>query len=210
MIDRAEATRRGSSSRKTSTKHPYAAIDHRVLDSPAYADLTFSARSLLIMFVRQLTKDNNGHLQATYTYLRRYGFDSERTIGRCVKELIAHGIIYRSRIGGYQQGASQYAVTWLSIVKRQGLFLDGFQPCAWRDWKPEDKKTPPAKMQVVSGKNVLLPASLQDKKAGGHPCKSADNEYVPSRGVNPVVTDPAVEEGNDRVSTIGQLIRRVS
>lgn len=143
MIDRVEATRRGQSPRKTSTKHPYAAIEHRVIDSPAYASLTFSARSLLVLLARQLAKDNNGRLQATYSYLRSFGFDSDRTISRAVAELIAHGFIYRTRAGGYQQGAAQYAVTWLPLCKdRSGLFVDSFQPCAWRDWQPDEKNHP--------------------------------------------------------------------
>ena len=50
---------------KTSTRHPYAAIDHRVIDSPAFADLTFSAQALLVLLARQLTRTNNGHLQAS-------------------------------------------------------------------------------------------------------------------------------------------------
>lgn len=164
---------------KTSTKHPYAAIEHRVIDSPAYASLSFSARSLLVLMTRQLSKDNNGRLQATYSYLRGFGFDSERTISRCVKELIAKGLICRTRCGGYQQGASQYAVTWLPIKNRQGLFLDGFKPCAWRDWKPEEKNSPPAKMQDTHGKNGMLTHSAHAKNAGETPRKSADIEYVP-------------------------------
>lgn len=72
---------------KASTRHPYAAIDHRVIDSPAYADLTFSARSLLTLLTRQLTKDNNGHLQATYKYMKAFGFDSEHTLSRSIKQL---------------------------------------------------------------------------------------------------------------------------
>lgn len=51
---------------KPSTKHPYAAIEHRVIDSPAYADLTHSACRLLSLLARQLTKENNGNLQATF------------------------------------------------------------------------------------------------------------------------------------------------
>jgi len=127
---------------RTSTKHPYAAIEHRVIDSPAYADLTFSARSLLVLLTRQLTKNNNGHLQATLTYMHRFGF-SNRTLARAIKELIVHGMVYRSRMGGYQKGASQFAVTWLSITNREGLFLEGFKPCAWRDWEPAKNKIPP-------------------------------------------------------------------
>ena len=65
-VDRVEAVRRGQSPRKVSTKHPYAAIEHRVIDSPAYADLTFSARSLLVLIARQLSRDNNGRLHATH------------------------------------------------------------------------------------------------------------------------------------------------
>ena len=128
---------------KTFTKHPYAAIEHRVIDSLAYTSLSFSARPLLVLITRQLNKDNNGHLQATFSYMRRFGFDSEHTISRCIKELIAHGMIYRTRSGGYQQGAAQYAVTWLPIKNRQGIFIDarataGSMVCAraryWRSF----------------------------------------------------------------------------
>ena len=164
---------------KTSTKHPYAAIEHRVIDSPAYANLSFSARSLLVLIARQLSKDNNGHLQATYSYMRRFGFDSEHTISRCIKELIAHGMIYRARSGGYQQGAAQYAVTWLPIKNRQGIFLDGFKACAWRDWQPDRKKSPPAKVQDTHCKKGIWTASTTALNAVGSPLKSADYELIP-------------------------------
>jgi len=181
-VDRVEAARRGKTAPKTSTKHPYAAIEHRVIDSPAYADLTFSARSLLTLLTRQLTKDNNGHLQATYSYLRNFGFKSERTISRDIKELIAHGMICRTRCGGYQQGASQFAVTWLSVKDKQGLSLDGFVSCAWRNWEPDtmpNDKTPPAKMQYTHGKNGILTPALHAKNTASTPRKSADNELMP-------------------------------
>ena len=72
--DSYEATKRGQH-RKPATKHPYAAIEHRVIDSPAYADLSFSARALLIQFARQLTApNNNGRLLAAHSYLERYRF----------------------------------------------------------------------------------------------------------------------------------------
>jgi hypothetical protein len=164
---------------KASTKHPYAAIEHRVIDSPAYAALTFSARSLLVLITRQLTKDNNGRLQATYSYVRRFGFDSERTLARAIAALIAHGMIYRTRSGGYQQGAAQYAVTWLSIKNRQGLFLDGFKPCAWRDWKPDEKELPPATMPVTTGNNGIRTPPAHANSVGGTPRIKADNELMP-------------------------------
>lgn len=163
---------------KTSTKHPYAAIEWRVIDSPAYASLTFSARSLLVLLTRQLTKDNNGHLQATFSYMRRYGF-SENTLSRGIGELISHGMIYRTRSGGYQQGAAQYAVTWLSITKREGLFLAGFKSCAWREWQPADKKTPHPKLRDTHRKNGKRTPPTTPKFEVGSPPKTEDNELIP-------------------------------
>lgn len=168
--------------RKYSTKHPYAAIEHRVIDSPAYADLTFSARSLLVLMTRQLTKDNNGHLQATYSFLQPLGFDSEHTISRAITDLIAHGMIYRTRSGGFHQGPSQYAVTWLSVTKRDGLFLQGFKLCAWRDWQPEQKKSRPPKVQLASCINGMRTPPIAAESAASPPPKSADNELMPCRG----------------------------
>jgi len=57
MWDATEAANKGITKPKLSTKHLYAAIEHRVIDHPAYADLTFAARSVLLLIARQLTKD---------------------------------------------------------------------------------------------------------------------------------------------------------
>ena len=181
-IDHHEAKRRGQSGARTTTNHRYAAVEHRVIDSPAFADLTFSARSLLLVITRQLTRDNNGHLQATFSYMRRFGFDSDRTVTRAVADLIAHGFIYRTRTGGYQQGAAQYAVTWLSISRKEGLFLDGFKPCAWRYWTPErsaEKKTPLTKMRHLNRKNDGLTQAATDIFAADGGVKSTDIELMP-------------------------------
>ena len=182
--DRTESARRGQSLAKTTTKHPYAAIEHRVIDSAAYAALSFSARSLLVLITRQLTKDNNGHLQATFSYMKRFGFGSERTLVRVIAELVASGFIYRTRTGGYQQGAAQYAVTWLPVKNRQNLFMDGFKSCAWRDWKPDEKKSPPAKMQDTHCKNGTWTHAAHAKNAVSRGAKSADNELIPCSAVN--------------------------
>lgn len=178
VTDRTEQSRRGQSAAKTTTKHPYAAIEHRVIDSPAYADLTFSARSLLQLLARQLTKDNNGHLQATHSHMERFGL-SDRTLTRAIQELIAHGFVYRTRCGGYQQGASQYAVTWLKVTRRDGLFLDGFLPCAWRHWEPDEKKSPPANLRYFNRKNGDRLLVAQAKFTVSKDAKITDNELMP-------------------------------
>lgn len=178
-IDHNEARRQRAADKGKRVVHPYAAIEHRVIDSAAYADLTFSARALLVLLARQLTKDNNGHLQATYRYLKERGFDSEHTVSRAIGDLIAHGMIYRTRSGGFHQGAAQYAVTWLPITDKTGLFLTGFKPCAWRDWQPGKKKTRPPKVQLANCKKGMWTAPTTAQNAASPPPKSADNELMP-------------------------------
>lgn len=162
---------------KTSTKHPYAAIEHRVIDSPAYAALTFSARALLVQIARQLTKTNNGHLQATYSYMQRFGF-SVNTLSRATHELITHGFIYKTKSGGFHQGAAQFAITWLTVSNTNGIFMQGFKACAWRDWQPEQKKPRPPKVRAHSLKNGELTPPTVPKIETIPPPKSEHNELA--------------------------------
>jgi len=179
--DRAEASRRGLPSRKAAaTKHPYAAIEHRVIDSDAYADLSFSSRSLLTMLARQTTMpNNNGRLQAAHSYLGRYGF-SDNTVTRGIAELIEHGFVFRTRSGGFHQGAAQYALTWLPLTeKRDGLSCNGFKPFAWRDWEPKQKKTRPPNLRTHSRNFGELTTPAAADLATATPPKNADIESMP-------------------------------
>lgn len=161
-----------------SLKHPYAAIEHRVIDSAAYADLTFSARSLLTLIVRQLSKDNNGHLDATFSRMKRFGF-SVNTLSRATQELVAHGMIYKTKSGGFHLGYAKFAVTWLPVKNTQGIFMQGFKSCAWRDWTPEEKKSRPPKVNSHSLKNGELPPPALTKIEAEPPPKSEHIELVP-------------------------------
>lgn len=179
--DRTEQQRRrGQSHQKTTTQHRYAAIEHRVIDSEAYADLGFSARAMLTQLARQHTKpNNNGRLQAAHSYLERYGF-SDNTVTRAIDELIKHGFVFRTRSGGFHQGAAQYALTWLPLTdNREGLSCNGFKPCAWRDWKPPEKKTRPPNLRTYSRKfGELTPVTAADL-GGVPPPKNTDIELMP-------------------------------
>jgi hypothetical protein len=168
---------------KISTRHPYCAIEHRVVDSPAYASLTFSARSLLTLLTRQLTKDNNGHLQASFTWCKKFGFGSEHTLRDAIADLIAHGFIYRTRSHGANGAWARYAVTWLPITRREGLFLGGFVACAWRDFEASGKKTSRQKVLEASGRKCSFIPKHPAENAGITPAKSAEYESIPCRGV---------------------------
>lgn len=167
---------------KYSTKHPYAAIEHRVIDSPAYADLGHSACRLLTLFARQLTKDNNGHLQASFKWCRKFGVLSEHTLRNAIAELIAHGFIYRARSHGANGAWARYAVTWLPITRKEGLFLSGFVPCAWRHWQPGEKKSSPQKLLEQSGRKRSFTPENPAESAGTLPVKTAGYELMPCRG----------------------------
>ena len=182
--DRTEQTRRGQSVIKTTTKEPYAAIEHRVIESPAFAALRPSAVLLLLLMARQLTKDNNGHLHAAFKWCKKYGIGSEHTLQSAIAQLIAHGMIYRTRSHGANGAWARYAVTWLPIKKRDELFLAGFKPCGWRDWKPLEKKTTPQKVQDQSGRKCSFTPEHTAESAGSRGAKSADNELMPCSGVN--------------------------
>jgi hypothetical protein len=139
----------GRRQRSSKVVHPYAAIEHRVIDSAAFADLKPQSVRLLLIIARQLSKDDakNGHLQATWKYARERGMGSENTLRSSIADLIAHGFIYRTRSRGANKQWARYAVTWKSVKNKDGLFLHGFLFDAWKTWEPS-KKAPPKKRRI--------------------------------------------------------------
>lgn len=175
--DRNEAARRGQQHNKP-TRHPFIAIEHRVFDSPAFVALKPNAKVALFALARQLRKDNNGHLHATASWLKRYGIGSEHTVKDAVAQLIAHGLIYRTRSHGVNGQWATYALTWLPIPKKDGLFIAGFAANAWRDWIPPEKKTSPQKVQDGTGKKCSFTPESPAETAGSHPAETAEYESV--------------------------------
>lgn len=175
-IDQNEPRRQRAADKPKKTRHPYIALEHRVVDSPAYADLSFSSRSLIVLIARQLTKDNNGHLQATFAWCEPYGFGSEHTLRQAIADLISHGFIYRSRSHGANRAWARYALTWLPIKKRDGLYLDGFVPFAFQKWEPVRKKSSRQKVQEQSGRKCSFTPRVPAESAGKPTAESAEYE----------------------------------
>lgn len=140
--DKAEIVRRGLQKPKYSSSEKFIKIEWRVMDNDAFKDLSSSAVRLLLVMTRQLNGSNNGQLQATYSYAARYGFGSEHTLKDAIAQLISHGFIYRTRSHGANGAWARYALTWLPIQDKTGLFLTGFVKDGWRNWVPEIKLTP--------------------------------------------------------------------
>lgn len=178
-MEPAELIRRGQNSRKPPTKHPYAAIEHRVIDSPAFAALRPTAGVLLLLMARQLTKDNNGHLQATFSWCKKYGIASEHTLQTSIAQLITHGFIYRTRSHGANRAWAKYALTWLPIKKRDGLFLESYVHEAWKHWQPAaEKKAPRKKCRNTPAKNAVSPHDFLQKVQEPDPQKVQSMNHV--------------------------------
>lgn len=128
--------------KRPSKNHPIAAIEKRVLDSPAHADLTFSARAVLILLCRNLELGRNGHIQLSESQAAKHGVE-RKTLRRAFKELVSHQLVVMTWRGGKVQGAcNKYALTWLPVKDRNGIHADHFKLEAWRDWEPTiEKKT---------------------------------------------------------------------
>ena len=182
--DRVESFKRCQSLTKTTTKHPYAAIELRVIESAAFAALRPSSVLLLLLIASQLTREpNNGHLHAAFKWCTKRGIGSEHTLRDAIAQLIAHGFIYRTRSHGVNGAWARYAVTWLPIKNKTDLFLAGFNPCGCRDWKPAEKKSTPQKVQEQSGRKCSFTSEHPAKSAGTSGAESADNELMPHREV---------------------------
>lgn len=126
--------------KRYSKSHPIAAIEKRVLDSHTHADLTYSARSVLILLCRNLELDRNGHIQLSESQATAQGIE-RKTLRRAFKELIAHQLVVMTWRGGKVQGAcNKYALTWLPVKDRNGIHADNFKLDAWRDWEPTSEK----------------------------------------------------------------------
>lgn len=201
MIDREEYVRQGSPRKPHKRMHPYAAIDHRVIDSPAFADLTGSAVQVLVVMARQLTKTNNGHLQATFSYMHPRGIRSEHTLKAAIEQLISHGIIYRTRSHGANKAWARYAVTWLKVTEKQDLFLDGFVGCAWRYWVAPEKKAPRKNCRTNPAESAVSSPDILQKVQELAPQKMQTMKLVPCRAPEMVFSGSAEMASADAAST---------
>lgn len=200
-MDRAESIRRGSSQpRKYSNKHPIAAIEKRVLDSPAHGDLMFSSCAVLMLLCRNLEKGMNGHIQLSEDQAAARGIE-RKTLRRAIGDLIAHQLIVMTWRGGKVQGAcNKYALTWMPVKERKGIHADHFKLDAWRDWKPAyPKKTDYPKCPPDSAQNVPLKRISNPKKSPTPGPKMSPIE---------VIAIPDTGTGNEDDGLLGEELRR--
>lgn len=109
--------------RKTSKSIIYKGHLHlfwALLDSNDFRSLNGSALKLLIALGRQYNGYNNGDLCAAMSMMKEWGFNSNQTLTRARKELLAKDLIIQTKQGGLGIGPSLYALTWQPIDECNG------------------------------------------------------------------------------------------
>lgn len=160
--------RREAAGPKYSNKHPIAAIEKRVIDSPAFASLTPSAVVVLLLLARNSEKGRNGRIWLSAETAKTHGIE-RKTLYRALWELRTCGLIHQTYRGGNGQCA-MYALTWLPLTKdTKGLHVGGFEAHAWRHEPPEVTKMvrdkfPPAEGQIST--SVLVRVDKDGQRHG--------------------------------------------
>lgn len=113
----------------------FIALPWVVMDSPAYQALSHPARSMLMEFARQASRDNNGRLLCSRAYLGARGWRSADVIQRAKDELIAAGFIFQTVMGARPNKASWFAVAWRKLDRHPGYdagAIESFKRGAYR------------------------------------------------------------------------------
>lgn len=146
----------------------FSALPHSVFDSVSHAGASDKAKSLLLALVRQLNGKNNGHLQLTTKWLKRFGYTCPQNNINASKELIERGLIVQTKFGGLNMGANLYAVTWLPISNFSNLdiTLNGFRQGAYALCQlPPTKRREVKKSKHFSECNSTVSMVVKDKQS---------------------------------------------
>jgi hypothetical protein len=98
---------------------PFVAWPRDVADSDAYRSLSAYAIKLLNDLYFQYRGTNNGDLSAAWGIMQRRGWKSRDTLHKALYELLAKGMIEKTRQGGRNR-CSLFAVTWKPIDECKG------------------------------------------------------------------------------------------
>lgn len=156
MMDEGRRRRAEHRREQDRSKHPIAAIEKRVIHSPAFADLAPSSVVVLLLLAANLAKDRNGHIQLSETDAAAHGIE-RKTLRRALRDLEDHGFIHKTKPGGKVQGhCHKWAFTWMPVKHRNGLdeaYLDRFKMFAY---DTREKKLQGEKCPLDSAQNVPL------------------------------------------------------
>lgn len=195
-LDSAEVKRKRAERRREQdrSKHPIAAIEKRVIHSPAFAALAPSSVVVLLLLAANLAKDRNGHIQLSESDAAAHGIE-RKTLRRALKDLEDHGFIFKTKHGGKVQGhCHKWALTWLEIKHRNGLseaHLERFKPFAYARW---EKKMQAPFCPLDSAQNVPLTPIRNPKMSLTRGTKTVHKTINTNRRSNPHHFDPFLQQ----------------
>lgn len=102
---------------------PFLALPGVVTASPDFRNLSGNATKALLMVATQYNGRNNGDLQATWALARGWGFKSETTLGKAVRELLEADLLLKTRESVFLNPGRKcalYALTWQPIDECEG------------------------------------------------------------------------------------------
>ena len=156
-----------------------------VLESPGYRQAGHAARSMLIDIAMQYSGHNNGKLVACAKYVEPIGWNSNATVLRAVRELLACGLLIETRKGARPNKAAWFALSWLDLDQGQGLDID---PKLYRrgDYMRPDAPT------LAGGKSRTEKATEARKRAASKKRAEKENALLtPSSGAARVRIAPS-------------------
>lgn len=122
--------RRLPTTKKTRSYAPYADIQHRIIDSQVFKDLSGNDCRLLLLLAYQLSvkQNENGRLVATQSFCSNFGFGSHHTLKSAIDRLIELGLLVQTLSFSAGGGAALYAVPWRPLGKSTNdLFLENWR-----------------------------------------------------------------------------------
>jgi len=137
---------------KATTRRRYVQIDDIVYQAVAFATLPPSALKLWLDMRIQLNGFNNGRVVATMSTLCKRGWTSPPTLHRALRQLLARGLIDRTRQGkpGPARICSLFRFTDLATPKDEGRFIEA-RPSTheYSRWEPDVKKIRATKTEAM-------------------------------------------------------------
>lgn len=113
-------------SRKAKTP-PFAMLVKSMITSPAYRQLSFVARGVLVELLAQYNGDNNGDLSATRTMAKAWGVSSPNMLQKALAELQAGEWIIQTRCSLFSRHGARcalYALSWIAVDECPGKDLE--------------------------------------------------------------------------------------
>ena len=116
------------------TTGSFLGLPHHVLDHDNFRTLSPKATKLLIDIAAQYRGSNNGDLCATFSLMKKRGWNSNDQLDKAKKELIKRDVIQLTRQGGRNK-CNLYALTWFPIDECNGKLDIASTITAPVDWK---------------------------------------------------------------------------